>query len=135
MTHRRVIIDHVDINVADIEGARAFYRTVLASLGLEELHDPHGGASFGVQGLDDFGIYGDSEGLHFAHVAFEAPSREAVDRFDEEALRAGGRTLSPPQRRPQFSERYYSAYVLDPEGNGIEAVFFDRERNEAAERE
>lgn len=135
MTHRRVIIDHVDINVADIEEARAFYRAVLAPLGLEELHDPHGGVSFGVQGLDDFGIYGDAEGLHHAHVAFEAPSRKAVDRFHEEALRAGGRTLSPPQRRPQFSERYYSAYVLDPEGNGVEAVFFDRERNEAADHE
>lgn len=82
--------------------------------------------SFGVEGLDDFGVYGDSEDRHHAHVAFEAPTREAVDAFYDAALKAGGRSLGPPQVRPEFSEGYYSAYVTDPECNGVEAVHFSR---------
>lgn len=76
MTTRRVIIDHADINVPDLAEARQFYRAALAPLGREELADPHGGMSCGVEGLDHFGIYGDSEDRHHAHVAFEAPTRK-----------------------------------------------------------
>jgi catechol 2,3-dioxygenase-like lactoylglutathione lyase family enzyme len=76
VTTRRVIIDHADINVPDLAEARQFYRAALAPLGREELADPHGGMSCGVEGLDHFGIYGDSEDRHHAHVAFEAPTRK-----------------------------------------------------------
>ena len=79
MTTRRVIIDHLDINVRDLAEARQLCRAALVPLGLEELADPHGGVSFGVEGLNDSGIYGDSEDRQHAHVAFEAPMRKTVD--------------------------------------------------------
>jgi predicted lactoylglutathione lyase len=64
------------------------------------------------------------------HVAFESASREAVDAFHAAAVEAGGRDNGQPGVRPEYSETYYAAYVLDPNGNNIEAVF----HGEAASR-
>ena len=86
---------HADINVPDLAEARQFYRVALAPLGREELADPHGGVSCGVEGLDNLGISGDSEDRHRAHVAFGAPTRRAVDAFNDAALKPGSRSLGP----------------------------------------
>jgi catechol 2,3-dioxygenase-like lactoylglutathione lyase family enzyme len=59
------------------------------------------------------------------HVAFLAPSREVVHAFHEAALAAGGRDNGAPGLRPQYHEHYYGAYVLDPDGNNVEAVCHD----------
>ena len=56
------------------------------------------------------------------HIAFDAPDRETVDAFYREALRLGGRDAGAPGLRPQYSANYYGAFVLDPDGNNIEAV-------------
>jgi catechol 2,3-dioxygenase-like lactoylglutathione lyase family enzyme len=56
------------------------------------------------------------------HIAFEAANRETVDRFYREALRLGGKHAGAPGLRPQYGPEYYGAFVLDPDGNKIEAV-------------
>jgi catechol 2,3-dioxygenase-like lactoylglutathione lyase family enzyme len=56
------------------------------------------------------------------HVAFASPDRATVDAFHREALAAGGRDNGPPGLRPQYHPSYYGAFVLDPEGNNVEAV-------------
>jgi predicted lactoylglutathione lyase len=63
-------------------------------------------------------------------VAFEAQSQEQVDAFYAAALEAGGRDNGPPGIRPEYSDTYYAAYILDPNGNNIEAVFHGDEPRE-----
>ena len=60
------------------------------------------------------------------HLAFAAPDRETVDRFQEAALAAGGRENGAPGERAHYHAGYYAAYVLDPDGNNVEAVFHGR---------
>jgi catechol 2,3-dioxygenase-like lactoylglutathione lyase family enzyme len=127
VTVRRIVVDHVLLVVADLAASRRFYRAALAPLGLEELDAQPDGVAFGAEGLDDFGIAAGGRPTTGAHVAFDAPSREAVDAFYAAALAHGGRQRGAPGVWVQYSERYYAAYVWDPDGNNIEAVFHSRE--------
>ncbi len=126
MPERRVVIDHLTVGVADFERSRAFYTAALAPLGFSELgagSDQVREASFGPEGIDDFAIseeYGTGPGVH---IAFAADSRAAVDAFHAAALAAGGRDHGAPGPRPEYSEGYYGAFVLDPDGHNVEAVF------------
>jgi catechol 2,3-dioxygenase-like lactoylglutathione lyase family enzyme len=122
---RRVVIDHVSLGVSDLARSRDFYRRALAPLGFEELgawsEEAHE-IAFGPKGLDDFGI-STRYPAGSIHVAFAADSEEQVREFYAEALRAGGRDNGAPGLRPEYSEGYYGAFVLDPDGNNIEAVY------------
>jgi catechol 2,3-dioxygenase-like lactoylglutathione lyase family enzyme len=119
MSERQV--DHVTMNVADPNGARDFYRSALGELGLSESVDPRGRIEYGRDGQSDFGFYADPAAFfQRAHVAFHASSREQVDRFYDAALSHGGSSLDAPRERPEFG--LYSAYVTDPEGNGVEVA-------------
>ena len=117
------VVDHVALSVSDLERSRAFYRAALEPLGFAELYEKDGLVGFGVEGRDDFGIAEREPVTRAAHVAFPAPGREAVQAFYEAALAAGGRDNGAPGPRPQYSERYYAAYVFDPDGNNVEAVY------------
>jgi catechol 2,3-dioxygenase-like lactoylglutathione lyase family enzyme len=115
------MIEHVTLNVTGAAGAGPFYRSVLGSLGYAEEVDTQGRRSFGTRG--EFGVYESREAFfHGTHIAFRAASRGAVDRFHEAALAAGGTSVDPPRARPEFGSDVYSAYVLDPAGNGIEVI-------------
>jgi catechol 2,3-dioxygenase-like lactoylglutathione lyase family enzyme len=127
MTVRRVVVDHVVLVVADLEASRRFYQAALAPLGIEELNAEHGGVAFGAEGMDDFAIVAGRRPTTGAHVAFDAPSREAVDAFYAAALARGGRRRGAPGVWVQYSERYYAAFVWDLDGNNVEAVFHSRE--------
>jgi catechol 2,3-dioxygenase-like lactoylglutathione lyase family enzyme len=127
MTVRRVVVDHVVLVVADLEASRRFYRAALAPLGIEELNAESDGVAFGADGLDDFAIVAGRRPTTGAHVAFDAPSREAVDGFYAAALEHGGRRRGAPGVWVQYSERYYAAYVWDLDGNNVEGVFHSRE--------
>ncbi len=122
MTVRRVVVDHVDLLVRDLAASRSFYEAALAPLGFRLLDERADGASFGVEGADDFGINENAEPTTRAHVAFVAPNRAAVDAFYTAALVAGGREKSAPAPRPEYQLTYYAAFVWDPDGNNIEAV-------------
>jgi catechol 2,3-dioxygenase-like lactoylglutathione lyase family enzyme len=79
-------------------------------------------AGFGKQGKPDFWIAARGEPQTGIHIAIVSADRASVDRFHEAALAAGGTDNGPPGRRPLYHEHYYGAYVLDPDGNNVEAV-------------
>jgi catechol 2,3-dioxygenase-like lactoylglutathione lyase family enzyme len=119
------VIDHIGVGVRDFDESLDFYTRALAPLGLELValdESDNRSAGFGIRGRDDFWIH-EGRPLGRAHLAFEGESREAVDAFHAAALAAGGRDNGPPGVRPAYSDTYYAAYVLDPNGNNIEAVF------------
>jgi len=117
----------MSIGVSDLARSREFYRRALAPLGFQELEPWSEGAremSYGVVGADDFAISLEYPvGPAGAHIAFAAESQEDVDAFHREALAAGGRDNGAPGPRPEYSEGYYGAFVLDPDGYNVEAVY------------
>ena len=116
------MLDHVTANVSDVEAAKRFYREALAPLGYSLQMEFPGAAGFGTgEGIPDFWL-GSSEERGAAHVAFQAPDRETVDRFYEAAMGAGAKDNGAPGLRPHYHETYYAAYVHDSDGNNIEAV-------------
>ncbi len=115
-------VAHVAVNVAEWDRAKQFYEAVLGPLGYRVVYEEDGALAYlaDAGGLD-FGI-GRREPAGGAHVAFECPEPHAVDAFYDRALAAGGRDNGRPGLRPQYAPDYYAAYVLDPDGNNIEAV-------------
>ncbi|TSD88710.1 VOC family protein [Mycobacterium sp. KBS0706] len=118
------MIDHVTLNVSDLRKSRLFYESSFAPLGY--------GLAFGKD--DVFWAFDIGDGLFEiqqsdapspltpAHVALRVTSREEVDAFHRAALAAGGRDNGAPGPRPDYSETYYAAFVLDPDGHNIEAM-------------
>ena len=126
---RRVVIDHVSIGVSDLARSRDFYRHALTPLGFAEIGPWRDGpreVAFGLQEADDFAISAELPSGACVHVAFAADRREQVDAFYKAAIAAGGRDNGPPGLRPEYAEDYYGAFVLDPDGNNIEAVHHGR---------
>ncbi len=115
------MIDHVKLHVADFERSRAFYETALAPLGYRVLLTP-APLTAGLGG--DFPDFWISQSKHptVAHVAFRTASRVLVDAFHSAALAAGGVDNGAPGERPHYHPVYYGAFVLDPDGNNVEAV-------------
>ena len=121
-----MIIDHLTIGVSDLERSRRFYTQALAPLGCEEVgpwSDTRRDTSFGLKEANDFVISEEYETGGQVHIAFAADSREQVDAFHVAALAAGGTDNGTPGPRPEYSEGYYGAFVLDPDGHNVEAVF------------
>lgn len=117
------MIDHVTLHVADLGKSRSFFLSALAPLGYSlamEFSD-RGVAALGAGGFPDLWLDGDGGGKP-THVAFRADDRAVVDRFHEAAMAAGAKDNGAPGPRPEYTEDYYGAFVLDPDGNNIEAV-------------
>jgi catechol 2,3-dioxygenase-like lactoylglutathione lyase family enzyme len=118
------VIDHVTIRVSNFEASKAFYDCVLAPLGHELAWQD---AERRLAEWGDFSIAQDGKPLsENVHIAFGAESREEVDAFHRAAVDAGYRDNGEPGERPIYHEGYYGAFVLDPDGNNVEAVFHDR---------
>ena len=129
------VIDHVAIRVSDLERSREFYEGALGALGMEVLYlrgpdDATGpGVAFGRPGSDDFAIHspiadaGRDAVTRGVHLAFAARSADQVNAFHAAGLARGGRDIGPPGPRPEYSDRYYGAFLLDPDGNNVEAVY------------
>ncbi len=120
-------IDHVTIGVSDVERSRAFYTVVLAPLGWAERADgleapPEEEIEFGTAGSFPFAISDRKPVAAGIHVAFAAERRDQVEAFHAAALAAGATDHGAPGLRPQYSEHYYGAFVLDPDGYNVEAV-------------
>jgi catechol 2,3-dioxygenase-like lactoylglutathione lyase family enzyme len=126
--HLGRLVDHVHLRVADLEASKRFYRAVLKSLGREL--GMEGDAFGGFFSADELFVSADREPTSGLHLAFQAADREAVDRFHEASLAAGGRDNGAPGERP-YHPGYYAAYVLDPDGNNIEAVHHGPARRSA----
>jgi catechol 2,3-dioxygenase-like lactoylglutathione lyase family enzyme len=121
---RGVFIDHVTIPVRDYEASKRFYRGALSPWQGGKV-DLDGATAFGPEGAADIAVTPGEPGDP-VHVAVAAPDRATVDAFHAAALAAGGRDNGGPGLRPQYPPGYYAAYVLDPDGNNVEAVFHDR---------
>ena len=117
----RVVFDHVKLGVSDVEASKRFYKTVLAALEIPPLWENERGAQFA-----NLVLSGTAEVTAPLHVGFVARSREEVDAFHSAGIEAGYRDNGPPGIRDQYSSKeaglYYAAYLLDPDGNNIEAV-------------
>jgi lactoylglutathione lyase len=124
--HKGRLIDHVHLRVRDLEASRRFYWAALEALGL-----PWGGEGEGWFWADELFVSRDETASGPVHLALQAADRAAVARFHAAALAAGGRDNGAPGERP-YHPGYYAAYVLDPDGNNIEAVHHGPTRRSAA---
>ena len=121
------MFDHVTIRVADRAASEAFYNTVLAPLGIETTYSDSRFAEW-----DDFSLAAadeESPVTRRLHIGFAAPSRKHVDEFWRAGTDAGYESDGEPGPRPQYSDDYYGAFLLDPDGNSIEAVHHGSLRN------
>jgi catechol 2,3-dioxygenase-like lactoylglutathione lyase family enzyme len=118
------VLDHVAIEVDDFDRSRAFYETALAPLGFEVVMEPMPQmAGFGTADKPWFWVVARGRPtVHGVHLAFQANDRDAVDTFHAAGLAAGGTDNGAPGPRPIYHSSYYAAFVLDPDGNNVEAV-------------
>lgn len=123
------MIDHIGLAVSDINRAKAFYRQALKPLGIDVIMEisaeetgDQAHAGFGAGDKAFFWIGTGSKPKGGTHIAFSAQTRAEVDAFYRSAIGAGGRDNGAPGPRPQYHPHYYGAFVLDPDGNNIEAV-------------
>jgi catechol 2,3-dioxygenase-like lactoylglutathione lyase family enzyme len=127
------VIDHVGIRVSDLSASRRMYEAALAELGFVVLSEGEFEGDtyvlFGRGSSDDFALHtvGSKPGRDLvttgAHIAFRASDADSVGRWHDAAVVNGGRDNGPPGVRPEYSGHYYAAFVLDPDGNNVEAVF------------
>jgi len=118
------MLDHLGLDVTDYERSKAFYEKALAPLGIKLIMEPIPGVGgFGDAGKPYFWI-GDRgrTAQSGVHVAFETESRELVDAFHAAAMEAGASDNGGPGKREIYHPDYYGAFVLDPDGNNVEAV-------------
>ena len=124
------MIDHTGIGVADVGRSAAFYDAALSALGLRRVmqlpgNDGPDGIGYGVDypvfWIDRFHPHGVKQ-----HTAFAARNRAEVEAFHAAALKAGGADNGGPGFRKDYPAGYYAAFVYDPDGNNIEAVFRDK---------
>jgi catechol 2,3-dioxygenase-like lactoylglutathione lyase family enzyme len=116
------MIDHLGLQVASYARSKAFYTAALAPLGygLVEEHSDHG--AFGPPGAPLFWVRQSTTPHRDVHVAFQAADRAAVAAFHAAALAAGATDNGPPGLRAVYHPHYFGAFVLDPDGNNVEAV-------------
>jgi catechol 2,3-dioxygenase-like lactoylglutathione lyase family enzyme len=116
------MLDHIGVSVSNYEKSKRFYAAALAPLGYAVVVEFGGDAvGLGVGERADFWL---SQGASVApaHFAFAAGDRASVDAFHRAAIEAGGRDNGAPGVRAQYHPTYYGAFVLDPDGNNVEAV-------------
>ena len=118
------MLDHIVLNVSDYDRSRTFYEQALAPLGFSLLREPRPGAGgFGTEQKPSFWISDQRRPVsENVHVAFTVQDRATVDAFHAAAVQAGGTDNGAPGVREIYHPTYYGAYVLDPDGNNIEAV-------------
>ena len=126
------MIDHLSTYATDYAATKAFYEAALAPLGYalehemvttwDEAFPERRACAFGPPGKSAFWVIETKLDVTPRHVAFAAPSRDAVAAFHEAALGAGGADHGSPGLRPLYHEHYFGAFALDPDGNNVEAV-------------
>jgi catechol 2,3-dioxygenase-like lactoylglutathione lyase family enzyme len=122
------MIDHISVGVSDLDRAARFYGATLAPLGLSRLVTRPATIGFG-KSYPEFWINLRAGMAPVprdggVHICLRARSADEVDAFHEAALKAGGRSDGAPGLRPHDRVRYYAAFIIDPDGNRIEAVTF-----------
>lgn len=129
--HRGRLFDHIQLVVRDLKASQNFYEAVLATLGV-----PMGGVTedyfwadeLFVTSVDSVAALGELTGRH--HLAFQAGSKAVVDAFYKAGLENGGKDNGAPGER-DYHPGYYAAFLLDPDGNNIEAVYHGEAKRSA----
>jgi predicted lactoylglutathione lyase len=120
------MFDHVQIKVEKFENSRVFYESVLRTLGYKVILEFEGVVGLGNNPHDMFEVRQADATAPVSiavHIAFVAKSREAVEAFHATALAHGAKDNGMPGPRPQYEEGYFAAFVVDPNGHNLEAVF------------
>lgn len=115
--HLGRVIDHIHLRVSNLRASKKFYSAVCTALGRGDVFRD-GGGHFSI---DEIYVDSAKDYVSKVHLAFQARTRGEVDEFYSAALAAGGRSNGAPGLRP-YHDRYYAAFVLDPDGNNIEAI-------------
>ncbi len=130
--YRGRLIDHIQLVVSDLEASRRFYEAVLNVLGIPVSGTEHGffwADELVISAKDSEAALGKLTGR--THLAFQAQDRAMVEKFHEAGLAAGGKDFGAPGERP-YHPGYYAAFLLDPDGNNIEAVYHGEANRSAA---
>jgi catechol 2,3-dioxygenase-like lactoylglutathione lyase family enzyme len=117
------VLDHLGLQCADLAASAAFYDAVLAPLGFHRLMDFGEAIGYGADKPDFWiGRFNSGDGFRESHIAFQAADRAAVDAFFAAAVATGAEVLHEPRLHPEYHDKYYGAFVRDPDGNNVEAV-------------
>jgi catechol 2,3-dioxygenase-like lactoylglutathione lyase family enzyme len=117
------VIDHIGFEVSSLEGSAPFYDALFRALGARRMFESEHAVAYGVNGPVFWIVRrGRGPGPAYGHVALAAVGKAAVDAAWEAGIASGGRDDGAPGRRPQYGERYYSGYLLDPDGLRVEVV-------------
>jgi catechol 2,3-dioxygenase-like lactoylglutathione lyase family enzyme len=122
------VFDHITIRVSDREASERFYDTVLGVLGVEKTHSDEWFAEWG-----DFSLAAADDDVPVTrrlHLGFAAPSRDHIDELWRVGTSAGYRDDGAPGPRPEYGDDYYGSFLLDPDGNSVEAVRHDTLRRD-----
>lgn len=115
--------DHIGLKVKDLDASLRFYEAALAPLGHVLGSRDAASAGLGPKDAPALWLYADARTGAGTHVALRAPDRASVDRFHAAGVAAGGRDHGKPGVREDYAANYYAAFLLDPDGNNVEAVF------------
>lgn len=117
------MFDHIGIKVRDLQASAAFYTALLAPLGHVRAYSDETCVGFGPAAAPSLWLYASDVPVGpGSHIALRATSSVQVEHFHRAALQAGGRDNGAPGPRPHYSPTYFAAFVIDPDGNNVEAV-------------
>lgn len=124
------MLHHISFAVTDLARSIAFYDAVMAPLGFRRVWSHDSGAGYGIEDDNESFAIKQRELVHISpsgfHLAFAAPTPDAVVAFHAAALAQGGSDKGAPGLRPDYGDAYFAAFVLDPDGYWIEAVINGR---------
>lgn len=123
------LVDHIHLRARDLDATKRFYKSVLGALGIPVGSESPKHVAFDELWIDSLG--NDKASATHVHLAFQAADRDAVSRFHAAGLAAGGRDNGAPGERDYYPG-YYAAFLFDPDGNNVEAVFHGPAKRSAA---
>lgn len=121
------MFDHVVFGVSDCVASKTFFLKALAPIGMAVVAEGPHGTELSADGEASLCLFPTDEKPAHLHLAFRAKTRSQVDAFHRAALAAGGRDNGAPGLRPNYSGRYYAAFVIGPDGHNIEVVCHEPE--------